>query len=262
MNVREATRGDIPGIRRVAEASLEATYADQLGEDIVVAAAENWYDSSRLEKRLDTEDVRYLVGVDGDDVVAFSESELDARQPDDDGRPEQPGSADGVAAIQWLHVDPEHRDRGFGGRLLEQTETALLEAGANRIEGRVLASNRLGNEFYQAHGYARTGNRTLDIGDGSYTEHLYVKLPSGQTSELTEEYEVEDGTVFVAYDERERGSVAPFYSAYRTRDRADRYGFFCANCGSLDTSMDSMGRVQCGNCENRRKATRWDAAYL
>lgn len=263
MNVREATDSDVAGIRRVAEASLDATYADQLGEDIVAAAVEEWYDADRLESRLTADDVVYLVVVDdNDETVAFSECELDARQPDDDSRPEQPASSEGIAAIQWLHVHPDHRDRGLGRRLLERTEAALLETGANRVEGRVLAANREGNEFYQAHDYARTGQRTLDIGGVSHTEHLYVKLPDGEAAELTEEHEVDDGTVFIAYDERERGSEAPFYAAYRTQDRGEKYGFYCANCGSLDNSMDTMGRVECNNCDNRRKATRWDSAYL
>ncbi|MGB9963688.1 GNAT family N-acetyltransferase [Halobacterium sp. CBA1126] len=259
MQVREATHDDADGIRRVADASLEATYAGQLGEDIVAAAADEWYGDDRLDERLDADDVVFVVVVDGDEVVAFSESELDARQPTDEQFVE---SADGVAAIQWLHVHPDHRDRGLGGRLLERTETELLERGANRVEGRVLAANDEGNEFYQASGYARTGERTLDIGEETYTERLYVKLPDGEAAELTEEHEVGGDTVFVAYDERERGSEAPFYAAYNTTDREERYGFYCANCRSLDTAMDAMGRVECGECGNKRKATRWDSAYL
>jgi len=259
MNVREAAHDDADGVRRVAEASLEATYAGQLGEDIVAAAADEWYDADRLAARLDADDVVFLVVADGDNVVAFSESELDVRQPTGESSLE---STDGVAAIQWLHVDPDHRDRGLGGRLLERTETALLERGANRVEGRVLAANTAGNEFYQASGYARTGQRTLDIAGESYTEHLYVNLSEGEAAELTEAHEVDGDTVFVAYDERERGSKAPFYAAYRTAEREARYGFYCANCGSLDASMDAMGRVECGDCGNKRKATRWDSAYL
>lgn len=258
MNVREATHDDASGIRRVAEASLEATYAGQLGDDIVDAAAEEWYGGDRLDERLDADDVVFLVVVDGDEVVAFSESELDVRQPTDNVT----ASSEGVAAIQWLHVHPDNRGRGLGGRLLGRTETALFERTANRVEGRVLAANEDGNEFYQASGYARTGQRTLDIGGESHTEHLYVKLPEGGAAELTEEHEVGDGTVLVAYDERERGSAAPFYAAYRTKDREGRYGFYCANCGSLDTSMNSMGRIQCESCDNKRKATRWDSSYL
>ncbi|MFC3478791.1 GNAT family N-acetyltransferase [Halobacterium litoreum] len=247
MDVREATSADAEGIRRVASASLEATYADALGEDVVAEAVDEWYRNGRLADRLDDESVQFLVAADDGDVVAFSESELDG---------------DAAAAIEWLHVHPDHRERGLGVELLERTEAELLERGANRIEGRVIAANQSGNEFYQDHGYVRTGARTLSVAGSDHTENLYVKLPESEDPTLIEPRETAEGTLYVAFDERERGSKAPFYSAYRTEDRNDRFGFYCANCESVDTSMDSMGRVECANCGNKRRATRWDSAYL
>ncbi|HET7324804.1 MAG TPA: DUF5816 domain-containing protein, partial [Halococcus sp.] len=44
-------------------------------------------------------------------------------------------------------------------------------------------------------------------------------------------------------------------------DESDKYGYFCANCETLDNAMDTMGRVKCNECGNLRKATRWDATY-
>ena len=248
MDVRKATTDDSDGIRTVAEASLHDTYADALGEQVVDDAATEWYDEDRLADRLADDDILYLVVADGEDVVAFSESDLD------DG---------GVATIEWLHVHPDYRNRGLGGRLLERTETEVLERGANRVEGRVLAANEGGNAFYQENGYAQRGERTLDVGGKEQTERVYIKLPEGEkAAELTEERETDDGTIYVAFDERERGSLAPFYATYRTKEREERYGFYCGNCESTDTAMDSMGRIECENCGNERKATRWDAAYL
>jgi ribosomal protein S18 acetylase RimI-like enzyme len=248
MDVREATTADRDGIRQVADASLDATYADALGEDIVDTAADEWYQNDRLAENLDDDELLYLVLVDDDEVVAFSENEL---------------GGNGAAAIEWLHVHPGYRDRGFGVRLLEATEAALEESGANRVEGRVLAANEAGNEFYQAHGYSRSGEHSVDIAGNSYTEHLYVKVAEGQSgADLTEQVETREGRMFVAFDERERGSKAPFYTAYRTENRDSKYGFYCANCHSVNTSMDSMGRVRCEDCGNQRKATRWDSSYL
>jgi ribosomal protein S18 acetylase RimI-like enzyme/DNA-directed RNA polymerase subunit RPC12/RpoP len=247
MNVREATSEDGGAIRRVADASLDATYSETLGEDIVAKAAEEWYATDRLQDRLADDSVLYLVATVDDEVVAFSESEFDG---------------DAVGVVQWLHVAPAYRDRGFGERLLEHTETELLK-NANRIESRVLAANEAGNAFYQANSYVRTGERSLAVGDESYTEHLYVKLPEGEpAAELTEQRDVADGTVYVAFDERERGSKAPLYVAYRNEDRTDKYGFYCGNCGSTETSMDAMGHIECTNCGNKRRATRWDSGYL
>ncbi|AAG19152.1 MULTISPECIES: GNAT family N-acetyltransferase [Halobacterium] len=247
MIVREATHADGDAVRAVANASLEASYADPLGDDIVHTAATEWYDSDRLADRLDTDAVQYLVAERDDAVVGFSESERDGD----------------VAAIQWLHVHPDARGDGVGGSLLSDTETHLLEHGASRIEGRVLAANEPGNDFYQAHGYARSGTRELAIRDDTHTEHLYVKLPAAaSTAAMTERRETTVGDLWVALDERERGSDAPFYAAYRDADRETKYGFYCAACEHADTAMNTMGRVACNNCGNERRETRWDAAYL
>lgn len=71
-----------------------------------------------------------------------------------------------------------------------------------------------------------------------------------------------DGTtLYVARDERERGSNAPFYGVYVAPDRTVRWGYLCGNCESLDTAMDPMGRIVCNVCPNTRKPTEWDAAH-
>ena len=246
MEVREATPSDGADIRRVATASLRETYADPLGENIVEHAADEWYASDRLADRLAADDVAYLVADADDGVVGFSESELDG---------------DAAAAIQWLHVHPDARGEGVGVELLEYTEAALRERGASRVEGRVLAANDAGNEFYRDHGFSRSGDVNLDVAGSVHTEHRYVKLPTGG-AELTERRDSPGGPLWVAFDERERGSEAPLYTAYRDEDRTEKHGFYCANCGTADTAMNTMGQVTCNDCGNERRATRWDAAYL
>jgi hypothetical protein len=67
--------------------------------------------------------------------------------------------------------------------------------------------------------------------------------------------------LYVAATERERGSKSPFYVVYRDPEGARRWGFFCSNCESFDTAMDSMGRVQCNACRNVKKPDEWDAAH-
>jgi hypothetical protein len=68
-------------------------------------------------------------------------------------------------------------------------------------------------------------------------------------------------TVYVAAAEVERGSKGPFQVVYVTRDRETRWGYRCGNCDSLDTAMDTMGRVECNVCRNVRKPDEWDAAH-
>jgi hypothetical protein len=44
----------------------------------------------------------------------------------------------------------------------------------------------------------------------------------------------------VRFSEGERGSRAPFYAAYRTEELSDKYGWYCSNCESIGTAIDSM----------------------
>lgn len=71
-----------------------------------------------------------------------------------------------------------------------------------------------------------------------------------------------EGTVlFVDRDDVRRGTDGPFYVAYRSDDRTERWGYVCGNCEGVDTAMDTMGRIVCNDCENHRKPTEWDAAH-
>lgn len=72
----------------------------------------------------------------------------------------------------------------------------------------------------------------------------------------------DDGeTLRIARNEGDRGSKAPFFVAYRSNDREEKYGWFCGHCESVDNAMDAMGRIQCNRCGNFRKPTEWDAAH-
>lgn len=77
---------------------------------------------------------------------------------------------------------------------------------------------------------------------------------------------VDDGSIadglYLATDERERGSAGPLYPAYSDADHTDRYGFVCGSCDSTAVQMGPMGRLECSDCGNARPPTEWDAAYL
>ena len=67
--------------------------------------------------------------------------------------------------------------------------------------------------------------------------------------------------VYVAEDESRIGSKGPFFVAYRSDDREERFGYLCSNCETFDNAMDSMGRIVCNECGNTRKPEEWDAAH-
>ncbi|MFA9517752.1 DUF5816 domain-containing protein [Halopenitus sp. H-Gu1] len=67
--------------------------------------------------------------------------------------------------------------------------------------------------------------------------------------------------VYVDRTEREGGSKGPFFVVYVSEQGPERWGYRCGNCGSLNTAMDTMGRIQCTVCGNVRKPDEWDAAH-
>ncbi|TMT86118.1 N-acetyltransferase [Haloterrigena sp. H1] len=251
MEIREATESDAEAIRTIAHDSLNSTYTAFLAEETIDDAIEQWYGDAFVDD-LDDDRVVFLVVEDDDDkIVAFSQSELIGQQTH-------------TGHLLWLHVHPDHRDGGTGVRLLVRTRETLLEKGADEIQCFVLEDNEVGNEFYRAHGFEQAGQREIEIGSETFTENVYVESDLEGDGEwgAIDEVTVDGETVYVSYGEAARGSKSPFYTAYRTEDRDERYAWLCGNCESIDNAMDAMGRIECNNCGNRRKATRWDSAHL
>ncbi|WIV66846.1 GNAT family N-acetyltransferase [Natrialbaceae archaeon AArc-T1-2] len=251
MEIREATLEDADRIRAIAHDSLRSSYTDFLPSETIDEAVAQWYDDDALADEIDDENALVLVVEDDGDVVAFSQTEL-------------VGDGHTTGRILWLHVDPDRRGDGVGVRLLARTREELLEEGAAEIHGVVLEKNELGNEFYATHGFERAGTREIEVGEERYTENVYVGSDLERTGEwrALETVDANGERLYVSYGEPARGSHAPFYTAYEDEDGTERYGWFCGNCDSFDTAMDAMGRVECNDCGNRRKATRWDASYL
>jgi hypothetical protein len=152
-----------------------------------------------------------------------------------------------------------YRGEGIGNDLYEVTREELKEAGAEYIRGRVLADNREGNDFYERHGLTKTAEDRVDIDGTKYVENIYANT---EPSDLQAIEGPEGERLFVDRLDSDRGSQGPLYVVYSDEDRGDRYGYFCGNCENLVTSMDSMGRMECAECGNQSKPTRWDSAYM
>lgn len=244
MEFRRATPDDAAAIREIARRSLEASYS--LSPQTIEGAVTQWYDDEPFAERIDDDDVLVVVAEVDDEVVGFSESVLVEKEGGD-------------ADLHWLHVDPDYRGEGYAGDLFEETRDRLADLGGERLRGRVLRENPEGNEFYEHYGFVKAGESTVKIDGSTYVENIYLESDPAELNVAT----TDDGRqVYVDRNDAERGSVAPFYAVYLDEKETERYGLQCANCGSLDIAMDSMGRAECNECGNTRKATRWDAAYM
>lgn len=245
MDIRNATQDDTDPLREIARRSLTESYPVEL--EIISAGIDEWYAPEEFERKLTDPNHHILVAEhdppSGPEPIGFVEMTI---------------SDTNVADIRWLHVDPRFRDLGIGSTLFEHAREKARNLGATQVRGRVLADNTDGNAFYSAHGLSKSGEATLEIAGESFTEHVYVELKENLRLLTTE-----SGTeLFVDPDLAESGSTGSFYTVFSDPERNTKWGYYCSNCDSLVTTMDTMERIACTTCGNTRKPTRWDAAYL
>lgn len=250
MDIRQATTDDVAAIREVARRSLDDSYGF-VDDELLEEAVDRWYNPDTLTESIAEAKELLLVVETDDGVVGFSQSSTF-------------GEAESVGEIRWLHVDPDHREGGIGRELLDRTCETLRNRGVERIRGLVLADNEAGAEFYEENGFERGDHRTVDVAGDQYHELVYeMGEGDGVTpADSVERREVDGETSYVFWDEGERGSEGTFHPVYRDRDHETLYTWLCGVCGSTDNAMDSMGRLECNECGNVLKPTRWDAAYL
>jgi ribosomal protein S18 acetylase RimI-like enzyme len=249
MNIRQANADDVAEIRRVARESLAESYGHALDDELIDSVVGKWYGDEDLSADLADDDTFFVVAEADGRLVGFVQSYVVSRR-------------ELIGEIDWLHVAPENRGQGIGAELLESLETELIERGVERIEGVVLVANEMGTGFYDDHGFTAAGERVIDIAGTEFPERVYVKFPDPSEYDADLEGRSHNGTqLYVAHDETVRGADGVFHAVYMDLDREERYGWACS-CGNVGVVMDTMERLECGDCGNRSKATRWDAAYL
>ncbi|MFO7925465.1 MAG: GNAT family N-acetyltransferase [Halobacteriota archaeon] len=240
MEIREATAEDGPAVRSIALRSMEASYS--LSPSTIESAIQQWYGEESFDDLLWDDDVMLLVVERDGEPVAFSESAL----------------VDGRGDIHWIHVAAMHRGEGIGQTLYEATRERLETDGAETIRGLVLAMNSEGNRFWEERGLRKVDEGTVEIDGTPFIENVYVDEDTAELKPIV----VDGQELYIDRGDAERGSEGPFYAVYTDEDRENRYSYYCGNCETLITAMDTMGRLSCDECGNQLKPTRWDAAYL
>jgi ribosomal protein S18 acetylase RimI-like enzyme len=251
MNIRTARPGEASSIAQVARASLRESYGSFIDGETIDTVVDEWYATDEVGSLIEAEDALFLVAVDADEVVGFAQAFLLDEEPL-------------AGEIHWLHVTPDARGQGTGEQLFARAQDELEDRGAEIVRGLVLAKNVTGTSFYEDRGFDQVATKSVDIDRQTFDEYVFEKQLGDEIEEaVVQAITTADGeTIHVNYSDAERGALAPFYAAYSDSDLHRRYGWFCGNCESPDTAMDSMGRIECNQCGNKRKATRWDASYL
>jgi ribosomal protein S18 acetylase RimI-like enzyme len=286
MELREATDDDTERISELARSTMTAAYA--LSPRQLDTIVEERFEEGPLTDAIESEERVLLVAEDGeseaDDEPVIVGFVLGERREEGEESSE----------LRWLFVDPEHRGKGVGTELYEAGSEALGESGAGHVTASVLEANTQGGTFLERVGLEEADERQVEIGKESFVEYVYAEPsasegPSGESAasgrpdsdaaDITDadlpKTERRDGSTVARTDggvdtyldreETESGIEAPFVVAYTDAECTDRYGYYCANCGSLDTVLDESERIECTECGNShapRSEEAYDGSYL
>ena len=284
MELREADSAGVGRLSELARSTMTAAYA--LSPQQLDAIAEERFEEEPLTDAIESEERVVLIAENGESeaddepvIVGFVLGE----------HREEAGE------LRWLFVDPEHRGKGVGTELYEAGTEALTEDGAGRVTASVLEANTQGGTFFERVGLEEADQRQVEIGEQSFVEYVYAEPSAidgsdGETSEASDEPDsdvtdvtdadlpetemregstvarTDDGTdTYLDREETESGTRAPFVVAYTDAEFTERYGYYCGNCGSLDTVLDESERIECTDCGNShapRSEEAYDGSYL
>ena len=270
MEFRQPVPTDAGRIQELVESSMTTSY--RLSPQQITAITDDQFAEDSLSRKLDgSETVLRVVetgeDMEGDVIIGVVEGRVEGSEGE----------------INWLFVDPEHWGKGIGSELFETMAETLRDRDAEGVRATVLEANSDGHQFVERFGFERTDERDVEIGDESLVKYVYAEsgaaesdedgaeegdaedssadLPGTETHGGTTTATTEDGQrVFVNREEEESGTKDSFFVTYTDEDYDEQFGFYCSNCGSLQTLMDNMDRIECQNCGNSH-ASRGDEAY-
>jgi len=248
MDIREGDPTDSESITAIGRESLGESYEELLDAGTIDELVDEWYSEEALAEAGQDDNGLFLVASEDGTDIGFAHGRLVHDDPP-------------AGELHWLHVAPSHRGEGHGRRLLGVVQDEFDDLGAAVLRGHVLTNNEAGCAFFADNGFERAGSHTVTIADEGFEEAVFTKdLDDDPDDQVIEA--VEGQELFVNYAAVENGAKGPLFEVFLDRDLSERYGFRCGNCGSIDTTMDSTGRIACADCGNKRKAQRWDGSYL
>lgn len=247
MEVRGLEPGDETALREIARRSLARSYEGIMPQRVTEEAVDRWYGDDAMAAYRSGVDMLFRVAVGEEGPIGFAQSHV--LEEINKGR------------ILWIHVDPDHRGAGVGSTLLGDSMQQLHDRGIDAVTAVVLADHDAGIAFYEDHEFEPLAERTVTIGGEEYRE-VVMRQPGISYDPLEMRLTPDGDEVYIDFDEVERGSDGAFVTVYRGPRRERRWGWFCTVCDSFAANMDTMGRIQCQDCGNTRKPTRWDASYL
>jgi len=164
MEVRPPVVDDAREMRDAWARAWRAGHDDVLSDDALAAVAlePDEEDVARWRERIETWRDRMLVADDGE-IVGYAHVRVTDTKP---------FVGDDEAGLKELYVRPDRWGEGVGGALLERgIETLPDWVTAVRLE--TLEGNDRAAGFYEAHGFRRVGERSVEVAGETYPALLY-----------------------------------------------------------------------------------------
>ncbi|RDW19768.1 GNAT family N-acetyltransferase [Oceanobacillus chungangensis] len=141
VKIQKAGPNHIDGIARVCSASYWATYGDLLSREYIERMIKEFYTPERLLKEVTTTSRSWngwTVAVENGEVIGAGVGGM---------------ISENHGELFVLYADPERRNEGIGGEILDAVTKELIEYGAREQWVNVTKGNKKGLPFYEAKGF-------------------------------------------------------------------------------------------------------------
>ncbi|PVE57020.1 N-acetyltransferase [Rhizobium rhizogenes] len=166
MAIREASIDDASSLAALSIEVWIGTYLRNGVSKFFADYALSTFTTQIFEAFIDDENEIVLVSDNSDGIDGFVRVTLESPAPIENG-PE--------TEIATLYVQPRHKGKGIGKRLLEEVSRLCIERQCDGVWLTVNSENQDAIAFYQRLGFTRDGQTAFRIGEQSYANAVMVK---------------------------------------------------------------------------------------
>lgn len=164
IEIRAGTVADIEALAETGRRLFTAAYGNISGADDLAAHVDDYFSAAAVASELESEDVQYHLGMDGDDIVGFLKTRRSAT-------PNQVPLSNGIE-VQQLYVSPDQQRKGIGRMLTDRAVSVAREQEADGLWLSVWQEADWAVNFYRAYGYRTVGTADFWLGRSHFTDFL------------------------------------------------------------------------------------------
>jgi ribosomal protein S18 acetylase RimI-like enzyme len=166
MTIRRASKDDASSLAALSIEVWISTYLRNGVSKFFADYALSTFTTQIFEAFIDDENEIILVSDNSDGIDGFVRVTLESPAPIENG-PE--------TEVATLYVQPRHKGKGIGKRLLDEAFRLSAERGRDGVWLAVNSENQDAIAFYERLGFTRDGQTTFRIGEQSYANDVMVK---------------------------------------------------------------------------------------